>query len=581
MRVTPVSEPNYYGNVNVDLLRWIPLTARRVLELGCGEAALAAAYKMRNPGAEYVAVETHAPAAAIARARVDQLIEADFLALDPTELKALGQFDAIVLGDVLEHLSDPWRALRILRDMLAPDGRVALSVPNVSHWTALANLMTDAWPALDSGLFDRTHLRFFTLTSLQITLAESGLAVERARPRMFVGNREAAERWIPILADAAEKAGQNRADFVKRSQALQYVASAHRAGFKPPERLHIHFAALAPAFMDVRTRLPAEALESDPSLTVSYREKSAVLPDLPVDQPKVAVLQRLIMRDENHWRSYVAQARARGWTLVYEIDDHPDLLGRVHQSGAMRAQIRAAITRGCHAVQTSTVKLANALRELNPELAVFENAVMDLPPFQPRHQVRKVFYGALNREGFSAQVASALAPALHAHPELEFSVVHDRAFFDALPTQNKTFQSALSYVDYLKSMADCDIVLSPLEGSDAELYKSDVKFLEATRCGAAMIASPCVYEDTIQQGLTGLIAREIADWPTALARLVADPALRDTIAAAAWRQVRDHRMMAAQVAARGLWYRDIHARRDALDAAILERWPNAEAEILS
>lgn len=571
-----MSDFNYYGNINVELLRWIPLNARRVLELGCGEAALAAAYKLRNPGVEYVAVEAHPPAAAIARTRVDQLIEADFMAMDAAAISALGQFDAIVLGDVLEHLPDPWRALKTLRDMLMEDGRLALSVPNVSHWTALANLFQGQWPTLDSGLFDRTHLRFFTMNSLKSTLGESGFTMERARPRMFVGDRKAAERWIPILADAAERGGQNRAEFVHRSQALQYVASAHRAEFQSPERLHIHFATMAPNFLDVRMRLPAETLEADAGLSISYVEKSAALPNLPAATPKIAILQRLIMNTEADWRPYAAQAHARGWTLVYEIDDHPDLIGRVHLGGTMSAQLRAAVSL-CHAVQTSTPVLAEALRELNPEVAVFENTVLDLPPFDPRPAVRRVFYGALNREGFSKQVAAALKPAIDDNPDLQFTIVHDRAFFDALPTEEKTFHSALPYEGYLKAMASCDIVLSPLEGTEGELFKSDIKFLEASRCGAAMIASPCVYEKTIASGVNGLIARDLEDWPAHLSRLIARPDERNTLAEAAWRYVRDNRMMSSQVAMRADWYRSLHARRAELDRALAKRLPNFEA----
>jgi SAM-dependent methyltransferase len=567
-----VSDSSYYGNVNIELLRWIPLTAKRVLELGCGEAALARAYKARNPTADYVAVETYAPAAAIARTRVDQLVEADFLAMDADAIASLGLFDVIVLGDVLEHLSDPWRALKTLSGMLTPGGRVALSVPNVSHWTALANLITGNWPAEDAGLFDRTHLRFFTLASLKATLTQSGLAMERARPRMFVGNRPEAERWIPILANAAEQAGQDRASFVHRCQALQYVASAHRSDFTPPQRLHIHVAALAPSFLDVRTRLPAEAMESDPTLSITYQEKSAALPDLPVNTPKVAVLQRLVMSNEDQWRDYVSKARAGGWLLVYELDDHPDLIGRV-QGGTVSALIRRAITRGCHAVQTSTPELGEMLGRLNPEIAVFPNAVLDLPQFQPRAGAARVFYGALNREGFSAQVAAALAPAIAEQPDLDFAVVHDRAFFDALPTARKTFSTALPYADYLQTMASCDVVLSPLEGTEGEMFKSDIKFLEASRCGAAMIASPCVYDRTIKDGVTGLIARDLSQWPAHLSRLAGDPALRNTMAHAAWREVRDRRMMAGQLSTRVAWYRDLYARRAELNDALLTRWP--------
>ena len=564
-----MSGSHYYGNVNLELLRWMPLTAKRVLELGCGEGALAAAYKRRNPKADYVAIEAHPPSAAIARDRVDLLIEADFTMLDGAAIADLGRFDAIVLGDVLEHMPDPWRVLRTLSGLLSYEGEIALSVPNVSHWSAMAKLMSGEWPAADSGIFDRTHLRFFTLSSLTNTLADCGMAVQRSRPRVFVGDRAEAEKWVPILAAAAEQAGQDKDAFLKRSQALQHVATACRQDSPPLPRMHLHFAVMAPSFMQARTSAPLEALESNAALTISSREKSTQLPEAPIHIPKVAVLQRLLMPKKDI-ETFVSAARAKRWTLVYEIDDHPDLIAKVQRSGDMGDGLRNLITYGCHAVQTSTPKLAEVLRALNPEVEVFENAVIDLPPFRPRKTTR-VFYGALNREGFSAKVAAALAPAIAENPALEFIVLHDQAFFRALPTERKMLLKASPYTDYLTAMERADVVLSPLEGLETETYKSDIKFVEAGRAGAAMIASPCVYEEAIRHGETGFIARDLEDWSVYLARLAANPALRNVMAEAAWREVRDTRMMAYQVERRIDWYRSLCNRYDALDAALLDR----------
>ena len=136
----------------------------------------------------------------------------------------------------------------------------------------------------------------------------------------------------------------------------------------------------------------------------------------------------------------------------------------------------------------------------------------------------------------------------------------------------KIFKPALSYPDFLKAMNTCDVVLSPLEGTSSELFKSDIKFLEAARCSAAMIASPSVYEGSIQDGATGLIARQMHEWPAQLLRLAKDPGLRNRIAYAAWQVVRDKRMLAQQVAARADWYRSLHARRVELDTALESRW---------
>jgi 2-polyprenyl-3-methyl-5-hydroxy-6-metoxy-1,4-benzoquinol methylase len=566
-------EPN--KSVDFDLLLWIPLDARRVLELGCGDGALAALYKRRNPDVEYVAVEADQAHADAARPCVDRLIEADFTALTAAEVAELGQFDVVVLGDVLVRQQDPRALLGTLASLLKPSGQMVLTTPNAAHWSAIAGLISGTGLAAESGLADFSGMRFFTLNSLREVLARNGFHVERAR-RLRSPEAGEAKRWLPILANAAEQAGINRTAFLQQAEASRYVATALRTGAPSPPRLHVHFAALAPDFLDVRTRLPMEALASEFGVTTSYQERSSTLPDLPSKLPKIAILQRSLAHDERLWREYINKARRMGWVMVYEIDDHPDLVARVHQTDAqMGAALKISVAYNCHAAQTSTEMLAQALRVSNPEVAAFGNCVFDLPPFAPRPGVRRVFYGALNREAFSSQIAAALEPFLAANPDVHFEVVHDRAFFDALPTAQKTFRPVRPYADYLTVMASCDVVLSPLEGLGGEAYKSDIKFLEASRAGAAMIASPAVYEATIKDGVTGFIAREAGDWATCLSRLIAEPDLRNTIARAAWDYVKAERMMCKQVAARRDWYRSLIDRRAELDAALLARWTAA------
>ncbi len=554
----------YYGNVNPDLLAWMPLSAGRVLELGCGEGALAAAYKARNPRAHYTAVELHGPAAAVARGRVDRLHEGDFAALDLAELAADGPFDLAVMGDVLEHMADPWAVLRRLRELLAPDGVLAISVPNVGHWSVLAEAMAGRWPAEDAGLFDRTHLRWFTLDSLGRTLGDTGFALRRARPRNFLLNREAAERWIPALADAAERGGVERRGFVERAQALQYVANARRADAPAEDPLHVHFAAVTPDFLDVRMRQPMEALRSDPGVTTSWRERDARLPDLPAGRRKVAVVQRLALTADAA-AAYAQAARHAGWALVFEMDDHPDLIGRVQRSDAGTRLVETLCA--FDAVQTSTAALGDALAAYARPVRVFANALMELPPLAPRAPgPPRVFYGALNREGFSAEVARALGPFVARRPDVEFTVVHDRAFFDALPTGAKRFHPAAPYADYLGLMRACDVVLSPLEGRPEERFKSDVKWLEATRAGAAFLASPPVYAATVASGSTGVIVEGPDGWGAALDALLGAPDHAAALAAAARAEVAATRMEAFHLAARIEWYgelADVARRRSA------------------
>lgn len=571
----------YYGNINPELLDWIPLTIGRVLEIGCGDAALAAAYRERNPGVHYTAVEMHGPSAEVAATRVDRLLTGDFGAMTDLQVSQGAPFDAIVLGDVLEHLADPVAVLARLRSMLGDDGHLVLSVPNVSHWSALFHLMNGRWPAQDSGLFDRTHLRFFTHQSLLDTLREAGFAQVKARPRNVALDREKADAWMPALSDLAGRMGIDRAAFLQRSSALQYVVVARKSDAPAPRLMRLSVAALAPRLLEVRAQLPAARMQSVPDLAVTYREREVVLPPAGTDDPKILIIQRPAPPDADAWLQRLAEATRRGWLVVTEYDDHPDLVGDVlgWDNGA---PTHWTILSQVHAVQTSTPALAKMFRAHNPEVAVFPNTAFDLPPPRPATDgPPRVFHGALNRGEYSVAIARALAPAIAAAPDMEFEIVHDRAFFDALPTTRKRFQPTLAYDAYLATLRTCDIALLPLEGRPQEMFKSDLKYVEAGAAGAAVIASPAVYAAIVRDGETGLIADAPADWAAALMRLATDPVERRRIAANARTDIRENRIFADQIRVRLGWYRDLWARRDALRQGLLARAPGLAALLKS
>jgi hypothetical protein len=339
--------------------------------------------------------------------------------------------------------------------------------------------------------------------------------------------------------------------------------------------LYLHLGAFAPQLMDIRTRLPAEALEADPHLSVRYSEPPVRLPELPVDRPKVVVLQRPGAQPQKRWRAFMAHCIARQWVVVVECDDHPQAIAELRNAVASPT-VWQKISH-CHAVQTSTPRLREVFAARNPETKAFANAVFDLPPFPDEPRPERVFYGAVGRGAFAARIAASLGPVARDFPGVEFVVVGDRGVFDALPTANKRFHEYLPYADYLDLMRSCTVSLSPLEGREFQDCKSDAKFLDAARGGVLTIASPTVYAETIQDGVNGLIAREETDWARLLAAALADPGRRSAMAYTAWDYVRAHRLFADQVAARRDWYLDLWARRAALTARLLERCPDLAA----
>ena len=343
------------------------------------------------------------------------------------------------------------------------------------------------------------------------------------------------------------------------------------------ELLQVETIAFAPTLMDIRTRLPAEAMASEPELIVHCNRAPSGLPAAPYDRPKVVVLQRPAAGGADEWLPSLARVVAEGWLAVMEYDDHPDLVAQMTRDAAGDdAWPRFGYP---HGVQTTTPELAAVFGRFNPEVAVFPNAVFDLAPFVERSGPVRVFYGGVTRGPFAAEVAAALAPALTGHPDVAFEVIGDRAVFEALPTTNKRFHDYLGFSAYLDLMARCEISLSPLKARPMIETKSDAKFLDASRAGVLTIASPTVYASVIRHGETGLIAEDLADWPRLLGEALADPAWRRGMARKAWEYVRDNRMFAAQVGARKAWYRDLWSRREALNRRVYEQLPGLEAAV--
>jgi hypothetical protein len=101
---------------------------------------------------------------------------------------------------------------------------------------------------------------------------------------------------------------------------------------------------MAPRFMDVRGKLPATYLNSLSELSVSYGEGTIEVPNAPPDTPKILVQQRPSATNEEAWLKRIAPLIARGWVLVSELDDHPNLFQEVR--GVENRGVRLPAGRG-------------------------------------------------------------------------------------------------------------------------------------------------------------------------------------------------------------------------------------------
>jgi glycosyltransferase involved in cell wall biosynthesis len=159
------------GSSHSLLLEWVARRAPgRVLDLGCADGALA--LELRAAGHHVTGVDVVADPEV--KGRVDVFVAADLDAGLPAEVVDAAPFDVILAADVVEHVRQPLNVLDQLHDVLAPGGRVFVSVPNFGHWYPRGRVLAGRFDYDRRGILDEGHVRFFTQRSFERLLHRSG-----------------------------------------------------------------------------------------------------------------------------------------------------------------------------------------------------------------------------------------------------------------------------------------------------------------------------------------------------------------------------------------------------------------------
>ena len=145
---------------------------RRLLDVGCARGHLSSA--LVSHSWNVTGIEYDADDAAIAKASgIDVIVGSAEDSLNKLHEK----FDVIVFADVLEHFVHPLDVLKQATSVLAPNGRIIISIPNVAHLTVRLQLLLGSFTYTDRGILDRTHLHFYTKKTLKAMISNAGLAI--------------------------------------------------------------------------------------------------------------------------------------------------------------------------------------------------------------------------------------------------------------------------------------------------------------------------------------------------------------------------------------------------------------------
>ncbi len=180
-------DPGYYQNERPEIARLVDKEARVILDVGCGMGRLGARLKAEVPGRTIFGIEFEERVASQARNVLDGVLTGDIQTMQINFEPAM--FDCIIFADILEHTLEPVSVLRKFKTVLKRGGTIICSIPNMRHYTVILQLLTRGWEYQEWGLFDQTHLRFFSLGSMKEMLTQAGFQVEYIEPRIIASKK--------------------------------------------------------------------------------------------------------------------------------------------------------------------------------------------------------------------------------------------------------------------------------------------------------------------------------------------------------------------------------------------------------
>lgn len=165
----------YAKGENPGLLKYLKPN-QTVLDVGCSDGSLGLRIRKVFKSKVY-GIDVSPKAIETAKNNLDLAILAD-ASFDALNLDD-DYFDVIIFADVLEHVYDARQLLIRMERYLKPGGYYLISVPNIANWYIRLKLLLGIFDYAEQGILDKTHIRFYTLKTIESTLKNSGFRISR------------------------------------------------------------------------------------------------------------------------------------------------------------------------------------------------------------------------------------------------------------------------------------------------------------------------------------------------------------------------------------------------------------------
>jgi methionine biosynthesis protein MetW len=145
----------------------------KVLDVGCGAGNLGLGLKEKR--CQAWGMDISEESVRKSRRKISNVFRVDLEEADKWPFTQ--KFDYVVLADILEHLRNPEKVLKLAKKHLKSNGRIVVSIPNVAFVSIRLQLLMGKFEYTDWGICDSTHVHFYTLESISKLLKDAGFSI--------------------------------------------------------------------------------------------------------------------------------------------------------------------------------------------------------------------------------------------------------------------------------------------------------------------------------------------------------------------------------------------------------------------
>jgi 2-polyprenyl-3-methyl-5-hydroxy-6-metoxy-1,4-benzoquinol methylase len=163
------------NNEHRKVIGWVGQN-KKVLEFAC-HTGYVSKWLQKN-GCTVTGAEIYEPALEKAKPYLHRAILGDVEKAEVWNEIAKESYDVVLLMHILEHLVSPETILKKVQTVLNPGGKIIVCLPNVSNWNERWAMFRGDFDYTDTGVMDRTHLKFYNYFTAQKLLIDNGYSIE-------------------------------------------------------------------------------------------------------------------------------------------------------------------------------------------------------------------------------------------------------------------------------------------------------------------------------------------------------------------------------------------------------------------